>query len=93
MIKGKSDRDQSGPSGGGKSTLLRCLNYLDSFDTGEVEIAGIALRPGMDTRDGDQLRTLRTRVGMVFPAVQPVPAPHRAREHHALAPRVVRKAC
>ena len=30
-----------GPSGGGKSTLLRCLNYLESFDEGEVEIAGL----------------------------------------------------
>ncbi len=25
-----------GPSGGGKSTLLRCLNYLEVFDSGEI---------------------------------------------------------
>ena len=24
-----------GPSGGGKSTLLRCLNYLEPFDSGD----------------------------------------------------------
>ena len=53
-----------GPSGGGKSTLLRCLNYLEPFDAGEIEIAGVALRPRM--RGADQLRALRTRVGMVF---------------------------
>ena len=40
-----------GPSGGGKSTLLRCLNYLETFDAGEVEIAGVKLRPGMGARD------------------------------------------
>ena len=55
-----------GPSGGGKSTLLRCLNYLESFDAGTVEIAGIALRPRMTRADAATLRALRTRVGMVF---------------------------
>ena len=28
-----------GPSGGGKSTFLRCLNGLNPFDSGVVEIA------------------------------------------------------
>ena len=28
-----------GPSGGGKSTLLRCLNGLNTFDAGEIRIA------------------------------------------------------
>jgi ABC-type polar amino acid transport system ATPase subunit len=55
-----------GPSGGGKSTLLRCLNYLERFDAGTVEIAGVSLRPGMDERERETLRTLRTSVGMVF---------------------------
>src|SRR5260370_41405333 len=31
-----------GPSGGGKSTFLRCLNGLDFFDAGEVRIAGLS---------------------------------------------------
>ena len=35
-----------GPSGGGKSTLLRCLNGLDTFDAGTVSIAGHGLAPG-----------------------------------------------
>ena len=29
-----------GASGGGKSTLLRCLNGLEKVDSGEIEIAG-----------------------------------------------------
>jgi ABC-type polar amino acid transport system ATPase subunit len=56
-----------GPSGGGKSTLLRALNYLTPFSEGEVEIAGQRLRPGMSERaDAAALRAVRTRVGMVF---------------------------
>jgi len=56
-----------GPSGGGKSTLLRALNYLTPFCDGEVEIAGHRLRPGMSERgDAAALRAVRTRAGMVF---------------------------
>jgi ABC-type polar amino acid transport system ATPase subunit len=56
-----------GPSGGGKTTLLRALNYLTPFTAGEVEIAGHVLRQGMDERtDAEALRAVRTRVGMVF---------------------------
>jgi ABC-type polar amino acid transport system ATPase subunit len=54
-----------GPSGGGKSTLLRCLNYLEKFDEGHVEIAGAKLVPGMRGNE-PELRALRSRVGMVF---------------------------
>ena len=34
-----------GPSGGGKTTFLRCLNGLESFDAGSVDIAGLTLAP------------------------------------------------
>jgi ABC-type polar amino acid transport system ATPase subunit len=54
-----------GPSGGGKSTFLRCLNGLTSFDEGTVEIAGLTVAPR--TRpDAGLLRPLRARVGLVF---------------------------
>jgi len=56
-----------GPSGGGKTTFLRALNYLTPFTAGTVEIAGQALRPGLEERrDARHLRAVRTRVGMVF---------------------------
>jgi len=78
-----------GPSGGGKSTLLRCLNYLESFDEGTVEIAGFTLTPGMGRRDAATLRALRTKVGMVFQQFNLFP--HlTAIENIMLAPRVVR---
>ncbi len=77
-----------GPSGGGKSTLLRCLNFLEDFDAGEVEIAGVQLAPGM--RDQPRLRALRTKVGMVFQQFNLFP--HlTALGNIALAPHVVRK--
>jgi polar amino acid transport system ATP-binding protein len=56
-----------GPSGGGKTTLLRALNYLTPFDAGEVEVAGLTLRPGLcERRDATLLRAVRRQVGMVF---------------------------
>jgi ABC-type polar amino acid transport system ATPase subunit len=54
-----------GPSGGGKSTFLRCLNGLNPFDAGVVEIAGFTLAPRTPP-DAPQLRVLRERVAMVF---------------------------
>jgi ABC-type polar amino acid transport system ATPase subunit len=55
-----------GPSGEGKSTLLRCLNYLNAFEQGTVEIAGFTLRPGMGAESRATIRQLRSAVGMVF---------------------------
>ena len=57
-----------GPSGGGKSTLLRCINGLETFDAGEVASRRApAASPAPPRRDaGDTLRELRRRVGMVF---------------------------
>ncbi|HEX2689835.1 MAG TPA: amino acid ABC transporter ATP-binding protein [Kofleriaceae bacterium] len=78
-----------GPSGGGKSTLLRCLNYLEGFDAGEVEIAGVTLSPKMASGD-PVLRRLRTRVGMVFQQFHLFP--HlTALDNITLAPRVVKR--
>ncbi len=78
-----------GPSGGGKSTLLRCLNYLEPFDGGEVEVAGVTLRPGMGAADREKLRLLRCKVGMVFQQFNLFP--HlTALDNITLAPRVVR---
>ena len=53
-----------GPSGGGKSTLLRCLNGLETFEGGAVTIAGHRLASG--PLGGAALDGLRRDVGMVF---------------------------
>ena len=76
-----------GPSGGGKSTFLRCLNGLEPFDAGSVEIDGLSLGPR--TRDAAGLRPLRARVGLVFQGFHLFP--HlTALQNIALAPVHVR---
>ena len=55
-----------GPSGGGKSTLLRTINGLEQFDSGRIEVAGIALGPQSDPHRIAALAQIRRRVGMVF---------------------------
>jgi polar amino acid transport system ATP-binding protein len=55
-----------GPSGGGKSTLLRCLNGLESFDAGQVKVGTQVLGPGGEKANRAAVRALRQRVGFVF---------------------------
>jgi polar amino acid transport system ATP-binding protein len=54
-----------GLSGGGKTTVLRTVAALETFDAGSLDVGGVALRPGPLPR-GATLRELRRRVGMVF---------------------------
>ena len=55
-----------GPSGGGKSTLLRCINGLEDFQGGEIHVGGEVLHPGGNAKNKRALLALRQRVGMVF---------------------------
>lgn len=55
-----------GPSGGGKSTLLRCLNGLEPFDGGTVRVGPDVLGPGDTREQGERLWRIRRRVGFVF---------------------------
>jgi ABC-type polar amino acid transport system ATPase subunit len=56
-----------GRSGSGKSTVLRCVNFVDDPTSGSVEVAGIRLEGGYRTRrKREQIRQLRLHVGMVF---------------------------
>ena len=50
-----------GPSGGGKSTLLRCINRLEDWQRGRIVVDGIEL-----TDDPRQIVAVRRDVGMVF---------------------------
>jgi ABC-type polar amino acid transport system ATPase subunit len=56
-----------GPSGGGKSTFLRCINGLESFDRGEVRVGGSLLTSSDDGSErANRLRAIRRKVGFVF---------------------------
>ena len=51
-----------GKSGSGKSTLLRCVNGLEVFQQGTLEVDGQPLKQG----DAKAMRALRQHVGMIF---------------------------
>ena len=50
-----------GPSGSGKSTTIRCLNHLEKFQQGKININGTNL-----IDDVKVVRHIRAQVGMVF---------------------------
>jgi ABC-type polar amino acid transport system ATPase subunit len=63
-----------GPSGGGKSTLLRCLNGLNTFDAGEIQVGPYVLAPGpRGSANGQTVRQLRRLFGMIFQDFQLFP--------------------
>lgn len=59
-----------GPSGGGKSTLLRCATTLEKVDSGKIVIAGDTLcdTPGEQAvyADKKMLLEIRSKFGLVF---------------------------
>lgn len=53
-----------GPSGGGKSTALRCMTGLEGFQDGAIRVGQAKLNKG--SSDAEQLRVLRLESGLVF---------------------------
>jgi len=73
-----------GPSGGGKSTLLRCINKLEAIDQGQIIVDGHSIT---ETKN---INKVRAEIGMVFQLFNLFP--HlTALENIVLAQRVVRK--
>jgi len=63
-----------GPSGGGKSTLLRCINLLEIPTSGSVRIGDdtLSFKPGVKVPTRD-IQRLRRQTGMVFQNFQLFP--------------------
>lgn len=51
-----------GTSGAGKSTLLNCINGLELYDSGSVEVDGVRV----ESLGEEGLRSLRKNMGMIF---------------------------
>jgi len=74
-----------GPSGSGKSTFLRCINGLEQFDSGHIDIDGVDL-----AHRKTDLNKVRREVGMVFQQFNLFP--HKTvLENITLAQKIVRK--
>ncbi|MBP2239141.1 ABC-type histidine transport system ATPase subunit [Sinorhizobium kostiense] len=61
-----------GSSGSGKSTALRCVNFLETPTSGEIEIMGDAVSAAVnhhgktEIQNAHHIRSFRRRIGMVF---------------------------
>ena len=57
-----------GGSGSGKSTMLRCINFLETPSSGRITVAGepVAMRADGTPADRRQIERIRQSLGMVF---------------------------
>ena len=55
-----------GPSGGGKTTLLRCINGLEFCDEGSIEIDNKYLCENGIYKKKDEFNNIRKEIGLVF---------------------------
>ena len=75
-----------GSSGGGKSTLLRCLNFLETPDAGEIWVGGQQLLSGSE----EEIRQNRLHFGLVFQNFNLFPQ-YTVLENITLAPKLLKK--
>jgi len=72
-----------GPSGGGKSTLLRCVNLLERPEAGTLTVGESVVSFGARTGPTqDEVLKLRRRTGMIFQNFQLFP--HRTSLHNVM---------
>lgn len=51
-----------GRSGTGKSTLLRCINGVETYDSGSIKVDGFEIK----NYSSKEIRTFRKNIGMIF---------------------------
>lgn len=80
-----------GPSGGGKTTLLRCINFLEKAEEGVMSINDKVIFDGNNTEMTDEeLRQNRLHFGLVFQQFNLFPQ-YTALENVTLAPNLLGK--
>ena len=84
-----------GPSGGGKSTILRCINHLEKIQGGRLSVDGVLV--GYTERNGKlyemttkKVAKQRSKIGMVFQAFNLFPH-YTVLENVTVAPIRVKK--
>ena len=77
-----------GSSGGGKTTLLRCLNFLETPDAGDIIVDGKVLT-GTQLSE-EQIRQNRLHFGLVFQNFNLFPQ-YTVLENITLAPKLLKK--
>ncbi len=78
-----------GSSGGGKTTLLRCLNFLEFAEKGQIVVDGKVLYDGTAIND-KKLRENRLHFGLVFQNFNLFPQ-YNVLENITLAPKLLKK--
>jgi polar amino acid transport system ATP-binding protein len=80
-----------GPSGNGKTTLLRCLNYLEFIDGGIVKLNDTVIQDeNVKTLKEDEIRNQRLHFGMVFQSFNLFPQ-YTAKQNVSLALSIMEK--
>ena len=81
-----------GPSGGGKTTLLRCMNFLEMPDSGLITVNGDVLYSSEsdNTLTESEIRRNRLHFGLVFQSFNLFPQ-YTALQNVALAPQLQAK--
>lgn len=79
-----------GSSGGGKTTLLRCINFLETPDEGTLFVNGDCIFDAKKPISEDAIRKNRLRIGLVFQQFNLFPQ-YTVKENIELAPRLLKK--
>ena len=79
-----------GPSGGGKTTLLRCLNMLEFPDEGQISANGKVLYDAGTKLSEAEIRENRLHFGLVFQSFNLFPQ-YTALENITLAPTLLNR--
>ncbi|MDB4522007.1 ATP-binding cassette domain-containing protein [Gammaproteobacteria bacterium] len=74
-----------GPANAGKTSFIKTLNRMDTFDS-NMKVEGQILFNGLDVTKLKNIYALRSRIGVVFPL--PVGLPLTIYENVALSPRL-----
>ena len=79
-----------GSSGGGKTTLLRCINYLEIAEKGIIKVKEEVVFDGEKGISEEEIRKNRLHFGMVFQQFNLFPQ-YTVRENITLAPKLLKK--